>query len=152
MNGLTSHNINRLIRLSQKLKDEGNVEDAIEVARVVVLQDIYMKHVEPDEVVDADDALLGVCETSFGNDFDLAKLYIIEHDMDVQDALAKIADMCSDCMNAEEIKWLDKDGKITTEDARDILREKGEFSDTQCEYCKDKDIKIGEYKKLPEEK
>lgn len=148
---LKKASVNAIIRLAQELSDAGKKDEAIDLARVVMVHDIYMREIDPKESPVPED-LLAVFETSLCDaSLELVKIYIQDHDMDVADALVKLVDMCQDCGNAESVKWLEEDGKITTEEARDILKERDEFSSTECDYCKEEDIKEGERKKQPEE-
>lgn len=145
---LKKASINRLVKLAQQLKDEGKDDEAIDIARIVVLQDIMTRPAEDDEIIDPDYHYIGTAESTLcGESLELVKIYIVDQDMGVEDAICKVVDMCQDCSNAEYIKWIEKDGKVTTDEARKILNEAGEFAGTSCDYCKDKDIEEGTRRK-----
>lgn len=149
---LKKGSIDALVKLAQELANAGKKDEAIDLARIVLVQDIYMRQIDDTETPVPED-LLAVFESTLGDaSLELVKVYIQDHDMDVADALIKLVDMCSDCGNAEIVKWIENDGKITTEEARNILKEKDDFGGTECDYCKEKDIEKGTRKKQPEEK
>lgn len=128
----------KLVKMACDLNNRGYTEEAWEVAKVVTLQEIHFKSDKNgDPVFDENGApQVFVMESTLSQiSLDLAAKYIC-NGLDPQKALEVVSEMCGNCFDAEYIRWFEFGGEIGKQEAEQIVRDRGEWTDRMaCEFC-----------------
>lgn len=128
----------KLIKLARSLNYAGYTNEGWEVAKVVVLQEIHFKQNEDGSPVYGKDGkpMVWTMESTLGDtSLDLAAKYICAG-KSPQEALEAVAEMCGNCFDAEYIRHFEFGNEIGKQEAEEILKQRGEWTDHMtCEFC-----------------